>query len=680
MSYSYLRNALLLIMLVCCSAPSFAAPGDTTIVTTSPVLNADGSASYDTLVVLPTTKTYRKIYLVYSLTSHACAAGSTYCHQWDYIGNVTLKSPHGDTVELDRIITPFATSGWSRFPNPPAWTEDYVFDVTEFAPLLKDSITINSALGVGSPGYSIYTKFIFIEGTPDRNTMAIHRLYAHGGTYGSATNPIDNNFPVLSETAPAGTVSAAFRFILSGHGSDVNECCEFAEHYYDLYLNGSSIFRQYVWRDCGLGELYPQGGTWLYNRSNWCPGASVLPYYDALPGITAGSNYNVNVKFEPYTVASPSGNYDASASVVYYGGMNKTLDASIEDIIAPSSSQQHFRENPSNNLPIVHIHNSGSTAISSVSFQYGVVDSVLQSFTWSGSLAALADTTISLPASTSLAYMSATSQSGSFPFIIMITGVNGTPDQDQTNDTMRSQFIVAPNWPDTIAIKMLTSNLAADGNNLNANPADASWYITNVNGDTILSRTNTNYSTLYTDTISFPYSGFYQFTISTPGFCSGLHWWAFDAGLTGYAPGYLQIKKMTGTNIPMHNYTYATSTSPSALKNEGTHDDFGCGYSQYFYVSNAPAPPVNSVKNAPVAPTVNIYPNPANEEINIEFDHVNAGSAVSMVNILGQTVYTQGVSANNIKINSRSFTPGVYTILYNTTNGSSSIGKVVVAH
>ena len=61
MRYSYLRTVLLFTLLFCGSAPSFAAPGDTTIVTTSPVLNADGSASYDTLVVLPTTKTYRKI-------------------------------------------------------------------------------------------------------------------------------------------------------------------------------------------------------------------------------------------------------------------------------------------------------------------------------------------------------------------------------------------------------------------------------------------------------------------------------------------------------------------------------------------------------------------------------------------------------------------------------------------
>jgi len=666
------RNTLLFLSLLCCSATSFANPGDTTVVVTSPVLNADNSTNYDTLITLPTTVTYRKIFLVYTLNSHNCASGSTYCHQWDYIGNVTLKTPHGDTIELSRIITPFATSGWPRFPAPPTWSEDYVFDVTDFAPYLQGNVTINSALGVGSPGYGIQTKFIFIEGIPDRNILAITPIYHHGGTYGSASNPIDNNFPVLNETAPAGTVSAAFRFIVTGHGSDVNECCEFSEHYYNLYLNGDSILQQYIWRDCGMGELYPQGGTWLYNRSNWCPGSSVLPYYDSLPGVTGGTNYSINVGFEPYVVTSPSGNYDASASVIYYGSINKTLDASIEDIIAPSSSPQHFRENPSNNLPIVHIHNAGSTPVNSVDFLYGVVDSAMQTCTWNGTLAPLADTIISLPPLTSLANMSSRSVSGSFPFIAAITAVNGTPDNDQTNDTMRSQFIVAPKWPDTLMITMFTSNLSADGEDLNVNPADASWYITNVFGDTLFSRTNTNYSTQYNDTVVLPYMGYYDFSINTSVWCGGLHWWAFDDGLTGYAPGYLRVIKPNGAYIPMNNYTYGSGASPT------DHDDFGCGYSQYFYISDAGVDRVPIVNNAP---SVTVYPNPANQEINISFDNIDTrNSSISVINILGQTVYSANVTANNMQINSSSFAPGVYVILCNTTNGSSNIGKVVIAH
>ena len=672
-----IRNIVLFFLLLCCSGATFAAPGDTTVVLTSPVLNADYSTNFDTLIVLPTTKTYRKIFLVYTVNSHSCPAGSTYCHQWDYIGNVTLKSPLGDTVELARIITPFATSGWTRFPAPPAWKEDYVFDVTDFAPMLNGSITINSSLGVGSPGFGIYTKLIFIEGTPDRNTVAINSLYTHGGTYGNAGNPIDNNFPVLNKTAPAGTVSAAFRFLVTGHGSDANQCCEFASHYYKLFLNGAAIFQRDIWRnDCGLNELYPHGGSWSFNRANWCPGSNVTPYYDALPAITSGSSYTINVGFEPYTVASASGNYFANASVVYYGGINKVHDASLDDIIAPSSSPLHFRENPSNNLPMVRLHNSGSAAIDSVAFQYGVVDSAMQTCVWKGTLAPLADTIISLPASASLAYMSATSQSGTFPLIVAITSVNGAPDADNTNDTMRSSFIVAPRWPDTLVVKMLTSNMSADGVSMNTNPADANWDITNANGDVLFSRTNTNCSTLYIDTVVLPHNGFYKFHVSTPGNCAGLHWWLFDQAVTGYLPGYLQVKKFGGANIPMHGYVYTGSTTPAGLKDFGEHDDFGCGYSQYFYVSTFDATGVVSIKNAP---SFAVYPNPASEEINIDLENTDIGnSSISLINVLGQSVYSTNVKAEHVSINSSSFAPGIYTVLFKTGGLNNNIGKVVV--
>jgi hypothetical protein len=679
MNKRYACIALLFLMLSF-SKQLLAAPGDTVTVSTSPVLNADGSVSYDTTIVLPTSATYRKIYLVYTVNSHNCAAGSTYCHQWDYIGNVTLKTTYGDTVELARIITPFATSGWSRFPAPPSWYENYVFDVTDFAPYLRDTITINTALGVGSPGFGCYSQFIFIEGTPDRNTTGITPLYHHGGTYGSATNPINNNFPVLTDTAPAGTVSAAFRFLVTGHGSDANQCCEFDEHYYSLYLNGDSIWRQYIWRDCGLGELYPQGGTWLFNRSNWCPGANVVPYYDSLPGITGGTGYNINVTFEPYVVASPSGNYDASASVVYYGPINKTLDASIEDIIAPSSSPQHFRENPASNQPVVHIHNSGSTTISSVVFNYGVVDSAMQTYTWAGTLMPLTDTIITLPASTTLTGLSASAASGTYPFIIYLTSVNGVADNDQTNDTMRSTFIAAPLWPDTVIISMLTSNLAADGINLDANPADASWYVTNAAGDTVFSRTNTTYSTQYNDTLVLPVDGYYQLYISTPAFCTGLHWWLYDAEVTGYAPGYLKVKKITGSTIPMHGYTYAGSTTPAALKNEGEHDDFGCGYSQYFYVSDVIPAGIRNISNTG---SVTVFPNPANEQINVEFDNIDTHDVtVSLINLLGQTVYSSqlAVGCLHTSIGCSSFPAGLYTLICNSPTGRIKIEKVVVQH
>jgi len=54
-----------------------------------------------------------------------------------------------------------------------------------------------------------------------------------------------------------------------------------------------------------LNELYPQSGTWLYERANWCPGALVYNQHHKLPGITAGATADVDIQFDPY--ASPGG-------------------------------------------------------------------------------------------------------------------------------------------------------------------------------------------------------------------------------------------------------------------------------------------------------------------------------------------------------------------------------------
>ncbi len=54
--------------------------------------------------------------------------------------------------------------------------------------------------------------------------------------------------------------------------------------------------------------------------------------------------------------------------------MKKTLDAGIEYIIAPTSDENHFRENPICGTPIIHVKNHGSATIASITFQYGLKD------------------------------------------------------------------------------------------------------------------------------------------------------------------------------------------------------------------------------------------------------------------------------------------------------------------
>ena len=63
-----------------------------------------------------------------------------------------------------------------------------------------------------------------------------------------------------------------FRFTPSGHGQDG----EFTPGiFYYLNIDGNTVGSNEMWKDdCGLNAIYPQGGTWIFNRVNLCPGRS----------------------------------------------------------------------------------------------------------------------------------------------------------------------------------------------------------------------------------------------------------------------------------------------------------------------------------------------------------------------------------------------------------------------
>ena len=89
-------------------------------------------------------------------------------------------------------------------------------------------------------------------------------------------------------------------------------------------------------------------------------------------------------------------------------------------------------------------------------FSYGVKDSTLSQYVWTGSLAPLTDTIITLPALIALTNLSLNGATGTHTFFVNLQQVNGQTDNDQSNDTLTSQFLVAPKWPDTLRIKLLT--------------------------------------------------------------------------------------------------------------------------------------------------------------------------------------------------------------------------------
>ncbi|MCW3125316.1 MAG: hypothetical protein JWO03_974, partial [Bacteroidetes bacterium] len=573
-----MRKIIYLLILSIVALGTKANIGDTTWVYAQNV-QLSGYGNYDSTVVFPNgALSYRKIYMVMTVGQYNCTAGTQYCHQWDYDLENYIMTPGGDTLEMTRFITPYATTGTPGFG--PSWKQHYIFDVTDYYNQLKNTANVRVHYSGYSGGFTLDVKFAFIEGTPERNVIGISKLWTGGYTYGNLANVIDSNVKPITLPAAAGMQSAEMKVAITGHGSDnATGCCEFdatgAGHTYTVMSNNNAVGQKNMNVNCGAMELYPQGGTWAYARAgNWCPGGLVTVDQYKLTGVTAGGAHTVDLDFDnSYNGVGGYGIYNIAASVFYYGAYNHTVDASLEDIAAPTNFEWYHRENPRAGKPIVKVRNTGSTAITSILFQYGVKDSALSQYIWTGSLAPSADTMITLPAISALTNLSLESAPGLYSFEANIVQVNGTADDDVSNNTLTSSFAITPQWPAQFAVNMLTSSIDVTGDIGSSSPnlSDASWQITDANDAVVASRSGAVVKTSYKDTIDLIPGGFYKLSVSTSQ-CVGLHWWPLD-GQTGYVLGTFVVRDFNNSvNIPVSGNVYAGIY----------HDDFGCGFTQYF--------------------------------------------------------------------------------------------------
>ncbi|KAI9459571.1 hypothetical protein F5148DRAFT_1150819 [Russula earlei] len=460
-----------------------AAPGDTTWVQAQNDIQLNYYNNFDASVSFPSgAVSYRKIIMVFTLGKYQCPSTEQYCGDWDYTIQNYLMTPAGDTLELARLITPYANASYPRTPF--SWKQHYYFDVTEFYPLLKNNAAIRLLYSGYSGGFTANIKFAFIEGTPPRNVISIKKLWQGSYNYGNASSPIDNTITPVSVTAPAGTTNAEMKVLVTGHGSDNNGCSEFCSKYYTVKQNGSVIAQQQMWKaDCGYNDLYPQSGTWMYNRANWCPGQQISGSRFKLNNIIAGTSYTADVDFQAYTLVG-------TGLMFHYGPMNNTLDASIEDILSPTTYEGDFRANPMCGSPVIRIMNTGSI----------IITNVYPSPRWMQLL-------LPLPALTPLGSMTA---SNTAVFTATIQQVNGVADTNYT---------------------------------------DTKWVLQDLNGNTIAQRTPSSTSST-TDPIGPLPAGCYKITVTDAG-CDGLYWWG-NSSSTGIGAFYATDSSQTNI-IPFTN-------------------------------------------------------------------------------------------------------------------------------
>lgn len=614
-----------------------AAPGDTTWIQAHNDMKLSYYGDYDTTIAFPDgTTQYRKIIMVFTLGKYNCGGGydpanageppkTGWCADWDYTVQNFLMNKKGDTLELGRLITPYANTTFPQFPW--SWKQPYYFDVTDYYPALKDSALLRVHYSGYSGGFTANIRFAMVEGTPDRNVTGIKHLWSGSFDYGKSADPIDNHTSTVSLTPPAGTAGASFKFNITGHGNDAGGCSEFCQRYYRVFKDGSMVKQTNIWRDnCGANEIARQSGTWLYDRGNWCPGALVNTNIHPLPTVTAGTPFDLRLNFQSYSSAGGA-SYTIDGAVVYYGNFNKTLDAAIEKVsVYNSPSTPGFTS--------ARIHNAAATPITSIAFEYGVTGK-LTTYTWTGTLAPLADTIVSLPVTTPMAEATGTG----IDYEVNILKVNSATDDDATNNKFKTTFDAIPEWVADSLIIQLNTNYGTS-----AGYSETEWKISDMASGAIVAQGIHNpVKKLSADTLRLP-AGVYRLDVTDVA-CNGLNSWMYP----GDGAGTFVVRPSRYKSFTLANYFAG---------------DFGCGFTQYFRL--VPATTAIDEANKPVEALMDVFPNPANDQVSIALhSSIPASGMLVITDNTGKAIVVQQINSQDaVKIATANFANGLYFVSF----------------
>lgn len=627
------------------SIPLMANPGDTTWVTVFDQRKLTQYGNYDTTAVFPTNGRYQKIRLHYTLGRYTCVPTPTpyYCGSWDYTTQIFAMPAGKDSAEIARVITPYATDWLAQNKK-----HTYIVEVTDYASILEGSTSMRFHYSGYSWGFTITLKLEFIEGVPPMDALEVKNIYDGYFPYGNSANPIENYLTVKQFSFTAPTSRVFVKNFVSGHGIDNTGCSEFCNKYYRLKINGNIISQKQLWRnDCGLNQVYPQTGTWIYDRSNWCPGAVVWPIYHDLSQLTtANSTFSVDVDMQNYVTSNPSGGYQFGTQLIHYSSPNHSRDVSIEDIVSPTKDANYFRNNPRCSNPIIKIKNTGTDSVKSIVFSYGLKGGTPLTYTWTGALGFLDQTDAVFPPSSAM--LSGTVSSVFQVSILSVNNISG--DQNTYNNIYTSLTTPVAVFPQNFVIRMTTNNYGYEN----------SWTLYDEYENVIASRSSLNSNTVYLDTLwDLPY-GCYRISLDDSG-CDGLSWWNNAAQGTG---------SLRVDYIGVVNTIFLFPT------------DIGCNFTKYFALID-PNPNMASVNHYALNPNaIAVYPNPAQNSVYLKFD-LNRNQTVNynLQDINGRTLQRKTIhrtAGSNEIIDISQLSNGVYLISFELEDRSVITKKIVI--
>lgn len=529
-------------------------------------------------------------------------------------------------IELINFITPYGINLDLDGLNGKTWA----FDVTDYAPILRGQKYMAMEGGKYQEDNDI--TFVYYEGTPPRNVKSMQSIWPNASWLEANYSQIVNNvyFEPRNITLSATSDQFKIRSAISGHGQEG----EFIPRTHTIRLNNNINLSRSVWTECAANPIYPQGGTWVYDRAGWCPGAAVdVREFDITSYVSPGQTITLDHTL-PAASNTGTSNYRINNQLVSYGSANFTLDAAVDYIKAPTKRVEFGRVNPVCNQPVVAIKNTGSTPLSSVDITYGRKNGVMSTYQWTGNLDFLQSTEVTLPQPNWLS-------SNSNEFIVIISNPNGGTDQYGLNDTLVNTFNYTGVYASDIVVEVRTNN----------NGSHTTYTLRDSQGNLLLNRSGLLANTIYRDTFNLA-ADCYTIQLNDAG-DDGLSWWANTAQGTGY----FRLKKAsTGAVLKTFN------------------PDFGDNVYQQFTINYTL--PVEEIPQGTAGP-LRIYPNPASGIVNAEFSLPHGTAAQLLVmDVQGRQVMQQQVnsteSIQKVALDLSELPSGFYYVVLQSGNARSA--------
>ncbi|MBL4710871.1 MAG: T9SS type A sorting domain-containing protein [Flavobacteriales bacterium] len=530
-------------------------------------------------------------------------------------------------LELMSFVTPYGIN-LDLGINGKAW----YFDVSDFTPILKGPRRITLERG-GQWQEEMDIQFLFIVGTPPRDVKRIDQIWPVSSR---SYSQITNNAYFAPITLDLDTSASQFkvRSVITGHGQQG----EFIARNHFININGGPIeFNRSVWKECAENPVFPQGGTWIYDRAGWCPGMpSDIQEYDITTLVGSADTVEID-----YGVSTASGDsrYIVNNQLVSYGSPNFNLDGRITEVISPTNHTEHGKRNPVCSNAEIIFQNSGSTQITTAVFEYWINNGTKDLFTWSGSLDFLEKATINLP--TSAPFWTQLS-SGSNTFYARLVSTNGLGDQYIHNDTIIRNFIASEVVQSNFIIEFMTNSAGFQSR----------YEVRDDAGALVFQNSGLASNTTYRDTFNLSL-GCYSLNV----FDSNDDGLSFFGNSNGN--GAVRLKTPSGTILKVFE------------------PNFGDGFQYNFTIST-----IVGIEELDLGRSISISPNPVSNQLSIETTGLNHASWV-VYDELGRKLQS-GVTPNDLHhsitlLNVSNFENGLYFIHF-TKKESSNIQKFIVSH